>query len=64
MKPIYNDLSKNSLPERCVVGYTQNNNESLNQQIWKNSPKIISSGAITVELVAYIAAALFNEGSH
>ena len=64
MKPIYNDLSQDSLLERCVGGFTQNNNKSLNQLIWKISPKIMSSRAITVELAAYIAAALFNEDSH
>ena len=63
MKPIYNHLSKDSLHERCVGGFTQNNNESLNQLIWKISPKIMSSEAISVELAANIAAdALFNEG--
>ncbi|CAH1107355.1 unnamed protein product [Psylliodes chrysocephalus] len=39
IKPIYEDLSKDSLLERCVEGFTQNNNESLNQLIWKISPK-------------------------
>ena len=46
MKPIYNDLSKESLLERCVGGFTQNNNESLNQLIWKISLKIMSGGVI------------------
>ena len=59
-----NDLSKDSLLEICVGGFTQNNNESLNQLIWKISPKIMSGGVITLELQAYITAVLFNEGSH
>ncbi|KAL7301969.1 hypothetical protein TKK_0005560 [Trichogramma kaykai] len=42
VKPIYEDLSKDSLLERCVKGFTQNNNESLNQIIWKITPKILS----------------------
>jgi len=37
---------------------------SSNQLIWKISPKIVSSGAIIVNLAAYIAAGLFNEGSN
>jgi len=64
MKPIYTDLSKETLLERCVGGFNQNNNESFNQLIWKISPKIVSSGAIIVNLAAYIAAGLFNEGSN
>lgn len=63
IRPIYNDLSKETLLERCVGGFNQNNNESFNQLIWKISPKIVSSGAIVVNLAAYIAVGLFNEGS-
>jgi len=63
IKPIYEDLSKDTLLERCLGGFNQNNNESYNQLIWKISPKIIPSGSITVELAAYIAACVFNEGS-
>lgn len=63
IKPIYEDLSKNELLGRCVGGFTQNNNESYNQLIWKISPKIIPSGLISVETAAYISACVFNEGS-
>lgn len=62
IKLIYKDLSKDNLLERCVGGFTQNNNESYNQLIWKISPKIIPSDLITVELAAYIVACVFNEG--
>lgn len=27
IKPIYEDLSKDALPERCIGSFTQNNNE-------------------------------------
>lgn len=63
IKPIYEDLSKDTLLKRCVGGFTQNNNESYNQLIWKISPKIVPSGSIIVELAAYIAACVFNEGT-
>ena len=63
IEPIYQDLSKPELLDRCIGGFTQNNNESYNQLIWKISPKIIPSGMTTVELTAYIAACVFNEGS-
>lgn len=62
IKPIYEDLSKDALLERCVGGYTQNNNESYNNIIWKIAPKTMHSGAITVEIAAYIAACMFNDG--
>ena len=42
IKPIYEDLSKDALLERCVGGFTQNNNESLNQLVSKISPKIVA----------------------
>lgn len=63
IKPIYSDLSKPSLLERCVGGFNQNNNESFNQLVWKISPKIMTSGAIVVNIAAYIAAGMFNEGA-
>ena len=63
IKPIYEDLSKDALLQRCVGGFTQNNNESLNQFIWKISPKSVSGTSTTVEIAAYAAACTFNEGS-
>lgn len=63
IKPVYEDLSKDTLLNRCVGGFTQNNNESYNQLIWKISPKIIPSGSSIVEIAAYIAACTFNEGT-
>ncbi|XP_025261971.1 uncharacterized protein LOC105256709 [Camponotus floridanus] len=63
IKPIYEDLSKDALLERCVGGFTQNNNESLNQFIWKISPKHLSGTSVIVEIAAYVAACVFNEGS-
>lgn len=62
IKPIYEELSKDSLLERCVGGFNQNNNESYNQLIWKITPKIIPSGLKTVELAAHISVCMFNEG--
>ena len=62
MKPIYEDLSKDEFMERCVRGFTQNNNESFNQLIWKITPKILPAGSIIVQIAALIAACIFNEG--
>jgi len=63
IKPIYENLSKDVLLERCVGGFMQNNNESFNQLIWKISPKHLSGTSVTVEIAAYVAACVFNEGS-
>ncbi|XP_071652157.1 uncharacterized protein [Temnothorax longispinosus] len=63
IKPIYKDLSKQELLDRCVGGFTQNNNKSYNQLIWKISPKILPSGLISIEIAAYVSACVFNEGS-
>ncbi|KAK0177232.1 hypothetical protein PV328_001308 [Microctonus aethiopoides] len=51
------------LLERCVGNSTQNINERYNQLIWKMTPKIIPCGSKVVEVVAHIAAGMFNEGA-
>jgi len=57
--PIYTDLSNKKLLERCI-GFTQNNNESYNQLIWKITPKIVPCGSKIVEMAAYIAVILYE----
>ena len=39
IKPIFKDLANTQLLRKCVEGYTQNANESLNGVIWKLCPK-------------------------
>ncbi|XP_044578703.1 uncharacterized protein LOC123261223 isoform X1 [Cotesia glomerata] len=63
MKPIYENLSKDELLERCVGGFTQNNNESFNQLIWKITPKILPAGLKIVNIAALVTACIFNEGT-
>ena len=46
----------------CCGGFTQNNNESLNQVIWKITPKTLPAGSKIVEIAANVAACTFNEG--
>ncbi|GFY53619.1 uncharacterized protein TNIN_202271 [Trichonephila inaurata madagascariensis] len=43
--PIFEDLGRVKYLERCVGRFTQNNNESYNQLIWKITPKIVSCGS-------------------
>ena len=60
--PVYEDLSSENLLQRCIGGFTQNNNESLNALIWSFAPKRVFSGAKTVKIVSYLAESIFNEG--
>lgn len=60
--PIYTDLSRDDLLERCLGGHTQNANESFNATVWRICPKHLNSGLKIVEISAYIAAGMFNEG--
>lgn len=60
--PIYEDLSRKDLLERCLGGHTQSANGSFNSTVWKLCPKHLHSGTKIIETPAYIAAGLFNEG--
>ena len=62
MSPIYKDLVKDELLQRCLGGYTQNSNESFNSSVWAISPKTIHSGKIVVDIAADIATCNFNDG--
>ncbi|XP_025154263.1 uncharacterized protein LOC112588450 [Harpegnathos saltator] len=63
IRPVYEDLSSDTLLKRCIGGFNQNNNESYNQLIWKITPKIVPSGSTIVDIAAKISACVFNEGS-
>ncbi|XP_029169169.1 uncharacterized protein LOC114939099 [Nylanderia fulva] len=62
IRPIYEELSNDDLMTRCLGGHTQNSNESFNSLVWRLSPKHLNSGHKIVEIAAYIAAGIFNEG--
>lgn len=63
LKPIYEDLTKTELLERCLGGNTQNNNESFNTTVWTMAPKHIFHGKQVVEIACKTAACIFNEGN-
>ncbi|CAK9796699.1 hypothetical protein ANTQUA_LOCUS851 [Anthophora quadrimaculata] len=63
IKSIYADLSKWELLDRCVGGFTPNNNESYNQLIWKISLKSLPGGSFPVKIAAYTPACIFNESN-
>lgn len=60
--PIFNDLSSDELLSRCLGGHTQNANESFNATVWRLAPKHLHCGFKIVEIAAYLAAIIFNEG--
>lgn len=64
IRPIYEDLTKDDLLERCLGGYTQNSNESFNQNVWKIMPKHLPASSTTVNIAANIATCQFNEGKY
>ena len=48
IKPVFTELSKLELFEKCVLGATHNQNESFNNTIWSRCPK---TGFCSVEIV-------------
>ncbi|XP_074111004.1 uncharacterized protein LOC141535110 [Cotesia typhae] len=62
IKPIYEDLSRYELLDRCKGNNTQNNNESYNGLLWHFSPKHLHNGFKTIELSNNFATAIFNDG--
>ena len=63
MKPIYENLSSDAQLNRGVGGFTQNYNASLNQLIWRISPKILSGTSTICEIAADVSACYFNKGN-
>ncbi|EFN79977.1 hypothetical protein EAI_13293 [Harpegnathos saltator] len=59
---IYEDLSNEDLLTRCLGGHTQNSNESFNSTVWRIAPKHLNSGFKIVQIAAYLATGIFNEG--
>jgi len=62
IRPIYEDLSRDDLLERCLGGHTQNANESFNAIVWRLTPKHLNCGKKIIEIAAFLAAGMFNEG--
>ena len=62
IKPVWKDLAKTELLTKCLAGYTQNQNESLNNMIWRLCPKKKNHGIQTVETAVAVAVTIFNDG--
>ncbi|CAH2083321.1 unnamed protein product [Euphydryas editha] len=62
IRPIYEELSRDELLNRCLGGYTQNSNESFNATVWKLAPKSYSSGKKVLNVATDIEVCCFNDG--
>ena len=62
LKPIYQNLTKDSYLKRLLHGKTQNQNESFNAMIWDRIPKTKYVALPQLELGVYDAICAFNIG--
>ena len=62
IKPVFTELSKRELLERCVLGAIQNQNESFNNIVWSRCPKTESCSLVSVDIAVNLAAITFNHG--
>lgn len=56
------DLSDDALLEKCLLGATQNRNESFNSLIWARCPKTGFSGLATIQIAVSHSVIVFNSG--
>ena len=62
LKPIFRRLSNRSLLLRCLPGYSQNQNESLNSIVWSKAPKHKFKGPKAIEMAGMAAVLQFDNG--
>ena len=62
VKTVFEKLSDDSLMQRCVLGATQNQNESFNSLIWSRCPKTEFCSLTIVETAVNMAVMVFNSG--
>ena len=55
-KPVFTALSKQELLEKCVLGATQNQNESFNNIFWSRCPKTGFCSVVSVDIAVNLAA--------
>ena len=61
--PIFTRLADEELLKRCLSGLTQNQNESVNGQLWLRCPKAKFSGIRRVEIAVCETVGVFNIGA-
>jgi len=62
LEPIYVDLTRRELLDKCKKNNTQNNNESYNSLLWHFASKHLHNGLKTTEISNYVAVGIFNDG--
>ena len=62
VKPIYLDLIKADELSKCLLGKTQNQNESYNGTLWERIPKSTYVGIDKLRLGVYDSIVNFNDG--
>ncbi|XP_028394501.1 uncharacterized protein LOC114518697 [Dendronephthya gigantea] len=63
LKPTFLALSESGLLQRCVLGTTQNQNESLNGLVWAQCPKHKHHGSKAVHCAVGSAVCHFHKGA-
>ena len=63
LKSIYTQLGSRNLLEKCLDGYTQNDNESLHSVVWKYCPKEVCLGRDGVVNARALVVSTFNDGA-
>ena len=63
LTPVFDKLSETRLLMRCVPGYSQNANESVNAMVWNRCPKHRNKAFISVDTAAGSATIAFNSGA-
>ena len=62
VQKIYEDLTRGDPHSRCLDGFTQNANSSLNAVDWSIAPETISSGKSVVDIATNITVITYNDG--
>lgn len=60
--PIFQRLSEPAVLQRCLPGYSQNQNDSLNSLVWLRAPKH-KRGARSTEIAVILAMLQYNKGA-
>ena len=64
LRPIFEDFSKEELLKRCLLGKTQNANDSFNNIAWLKCPKTVFMNRQNIEHGVKSAILQFNDGAH
>ena len=63
LKPLFKNLTKNELLQRCLDGLTQNQNEAINGVLWSKCPKTKFCGKVKLLLGVSETVTQFNSGA-